>query len=81
MGFRSDDNGFVARQVPVEVLVELAGRAKVLNEGWVQRSLLGLSVGYDADLVDALLARLRVRALVEVLDPFPFDIPCEEDFL
>ena len=68
-------------QIPVHVLIELARQAKVLDEEWVQRSLLTLSVVDSPGLANALLVRLRVRALVETLDPYPFDIPSEEDFV
>ena len=71
----------VQQSVPVHVLVELAAQAKALDEEWVQRSLLTLSVVDSPGLANALLVRLRVRALIETLDPYPFDIPSEEDFV
>jgi hypothetical protein len=71
----------VKQSVPVHVLVELAAQAKALDEEWVQRSLLTLSVVDSPGLANALLIRLRVRALIETLDPYPFDIPSEEDFV
>ena len=66
--------------IPLSVLVELAQRAKLQNEDWVQRSLVALAVSNDPVLANALLMRLQLKALVETLDPFPFDTPSEEDF-
>jgi hypothetical protein len=78
---KKDERAPVKQSVPVHVLVELAAQAKALDEEWVQRSLLTLSVVDSPGLANALLVRLRVRALIETLDPYPFDIPSEEDFV
>jgi hypothetical protein len=66
--------------VPVETLVELAKRARALDDSWVQRALFGYAVSNDPGLARALVMRLKLRAFVELLDPFPFDIPSEEAF-
>lgn len=66
--------------MPIEPFVELAKRSRALEEEWVLRSLLALAVTNDAGLANAFVMRLRLRAVVELIDPFPFDIPSQEDF-
>lgn len=66
--------------MPIEAYVELARRARVLDEEWVQRALFALAVSNDPGLANALVMKLRLRAVVELIDPFPFDIPSQEDF-
>ena len=79
-GFVSVERRVQRQGISVGALVELASRAKALDEEWVWRCLFALNEMDNADLADAVLARLRVRALIETLDPFPFDTPSEEDF-
>ena len=66
--------------VPVSALVDLARRAKSLDEGWVQRSLLAVAVTGEQGLAQVLQMHLGYRALMQELDPYPFDTPTEEEF-
>ena len=67
--------------VPVTALIELARQAKALDDQYVQRALLALAVTNDPGLANALTMKLRLRAVVEMIDPFPFDTPEEEEFV
>ncbi len=67
--------------VPVTALIELARQAKALEDQYVQRVLLALAVTNDPGLANALTMKLRLRAVVEMIDPFPFDTPEEEEFV
>ena len=69
------------QRIPANALNELAAQAKALDEDWVQRSLLALNVVDSPGLAKALLVGLRIRAFIETIDPYPFDIPSEEDFV
>ena len=66
--------------VPFYHLVALAKQARADKEEWVQRALLTLAVSDEPGLKHALVMKLKLRALVEQLDPFPFDIPLDSDF-
>ena len=66
--------------VPVSALIELARQAKALDDRYVQWALLALAVTNDPGLANALKMKLGIRAAVEMIDPFPFDTPSEEDF-
>jgi hypothetical protein len=66
--------------VPINTFVELAKKAKAQDEEWVQRAVLALTVAYTPGLANALLMKLRLQAVIEELDPFPFDTPTEEEF-
>ncbi len=67
--------------VPYTALVELARRAKAVNDPHIQQTLLAYAVTKDPGLARALLMRLELRAAIELLDPFPFDTPAEEEFV
>lgn len=67
--------------VPVMALIELARQAKALDDQYVQRVLLALAVTNDRGLANALTMKLRLRGVVEMIDPFPFDTPEEEEFV
>ena len=69
------------RPVPVTALIEMARQAKALDDPFVQRVLLALAVTNDPGLANALTMKLRLRAVVEMIDPFPFDTPAEEEFV
>jgi len=68
------------RPVPVTVFIELAKQAKASNDPFIQRALVALAVTNNPGLAKALQMRLGLRAVIELLDPFPFDIPDEEEF-
>ena len=66
--------------VPVTALIELARQAKASNDPSVQWTLAALSVTNNPSLANALQMKLGLRAVIEMLDPFPFDTPDEEEF-
>jgi len=66
--------------VPVMALIEMARQAKALNDPYVQRTLMALAVTNNPGLASALQMKLGLRAVIEMLDPFPFDAPEEEEF-
>ena len=67
--------------VPVTALIEMARLAKALDDPFVQRALVALAVTNDPGLANALQMKLGLRAVVEMMDPFPFDTPAEEEFV
>jgi hypothetical protein len=67
--------------VPVTALIDLARQAKALDDPFVQWALIALAVTNDPGLANALKMKLGLRAVVEMLDPFPFDTPAEEEFV
>lgn len=67
--------------VSVEQCLELAKKAKVDSEPWVQRALLAVILTDDVILAEALSQRLKILSAVEELDPYHFSRPSEEDFL
>lgn len=67
--------------VPIEKYIELAKKAKADNEEWVQRMLFSIATTGNPRLARMFVKRLRLRAVVEALDPFPFASPFEEDFI
>ena len=67
--------------VPITYFLELAKKAKVQNERWIKNSLSILAVTSEPGLANALLMHLRLKAVAEELDPFPFDTPAEEEFV
>ena len=67
--------------VPVTALIEMARLAKALDDPFVQRALMALAVTNNPGLANALQMKLGLRAVVEMIDPFPFDIPNEEEFV
>ena len=67
--------------VSVSALIELARQARALDDQYVQRVLLALAVTNDPGLVNALKMKLGLRAVVEMIDPFPFDTPEEGEFV
>ena len=69
------------RPVPVTALIEMARLAKALDDPFVQRALLALAVTDNPGLANALQKKLGLRAVVEMIDPFAFDIPKEEEFV
>lgn len=66
-------------QISFSALVELATKARALDEPWVQRALFAVAATNDPVLAHAVVMKLRLRAAIEVIDPFPFDIPMEEE--
>ena len=66
--------------MPISRYVELAKKAKLDNEAWVQKALFALMVTENEKLASALAARLNILALVEELDPYPFATPRMDDF-
>lgn len=67
--------------VPLSGFVELGKKARVQKEKWFMKSAIALSVNDDPELLLSLAKKLRFKALVEDLDPFPFYIPSMEEFL
>lgn len=67
----------------LEVLpyIELAKRGRLDKEAWVQKALFALAVTNNQSLAKALITRLKMKAVIEELDPFPFATPSEKDFL
>ena len=66
--------------VPATALIELAKVAKLSKDPYIQRALVALAVTNNPGLANALQMKLGLRAAIELLDPFPFDIPEEEEF-
>lgn len=71
---------YQSKPIPITAYVELARKARMLEEDWVQRALLALDFSKDTRLAKAFEARLRLPLLAEELDPYPFDIPSDGDF-
>jgi hypothetical protein len=67
--------------ISLNSLIILAKQSRAINDAWVQRALFALAAVYEPGLAEAVMMRLKLKAVVEQIDPFPFDTPSEEDFI
>lgn len=67
--------------VSLPALIEMARLTHTLGEPYVQRALVALALTNNPGLANALQMKLGLRAVVEMIDPYPFDtIENEEEF-